>query len=142
MTERKLVLQGAINAAVNIIKSHIENFLELEKKLLSLTGQADINAGSSAPTSPILGWNPLGRLFPPSTFDGGRGAGDGRLKSELDDALKRDTRLFTQGLKSFVVGALNWVYESCVFFDEKGEEVRQFGWVFLQEKRDSLDENY
>ena len=47
-----------------------------------------------------------------------------------------------QGLKSFVVGALSWVYESSVFFDEKGEEVRQFGWVFLQEKRDSLGEDY
>ena len=45
-------------------------------------------------------------------------------------------------MKSFVVGALNWVYESSVFFDEKGEEVKQFGQVFLQEKRDSLDEDY
>ena len=64
------------------------------------------------------------------------------MKSELDDALKRDTRLFIQGLKSFVVKALNWVYESSGFFNEKGEKVRQFGWVFLQEKRDSLDEDY
>lgn len=36
-------------------------------------------------------------------------------------------RAMVQGLKDCV----NWIYETEMFFEGKGEEVRAFGWVFL-----------
>lgn len=36
-----------------------------------------------------------------------------------------------QNLRDCVVGVVNWIYETELYFGAKGEEVRMFGWVFL-----------
>lgn len=50
-------------------------------------------------------------------------------RGEAEDL--EDVRAMVQGLKDCIVGCVNWVYETEMFFGGKGEEVRAFGWVFL-----------
>lgn len=47
-----------------------------------------------------------------------------------------DVKAMVQGLKDCIVGCVNWVYETELFFGGKGEEVRAFGWVFLAPRVD------
>ncbi|KAH7910078.1 isoprenoid synthase domain-containing protein [Hygrophoropsis aurantiaca] len=56
------------------------------------------------------------------------------LPSWSNEAVRNDTRLFVQGLRDWISGAINWYYESERYFGDKGTEVRMFGWVFLPVK--------
>ncbi|KAJ7074735.1 isoprenoid synthase domain-containing protein [Mycena amicta] len=47
--------------------------------------------------------------------------------------LDNDTRLYLRGLEDCVVGTLNWSYETELYFGTKGDEVRQYGWVFIKD---------
>ncbi|KAF7305466.1 hypothetical protein HMN09_00799300 [Mycena chlorophos] len=42
-----------------------------------------------------------------------------------------ETRLYVRGLQDCIAGSLNWAYETELFFGTKGDDVRQYGWVFL-----------
>lgn len=40
-------------------------------------------------------------------------------------------RSYVQGLRDWVAGFVNWLYETERYFGDKGSEVRAFGWVFV-----------
>lgn len=40
-------------------------------------------------------------------------------------------RSYVQGLRDWVAGFVNWLYETERYFGEKGSEVRAFGWIFV-----------
>ncbi|KAH7886548.1 isoprenoid synthase domain-containing protein, partial [Phlebopus sp. FC_14] len=42
-----------------------------------------------------------------------------------------DVERYVRGLRNWVAGFVNWLYESRVYFGDKGMEVRTFGWVFV-----------
>ncbi|KAF9222155.1 terpenoid synthase [Gyrodon lividus] len=43
----------------------------------------------------------------------------------------RETQRYLQGLRDWIAGYVNWLYETQLFLGEKGSEVRTFGWVFV-----------
>ncbi|KAF9236127.1 isoprenoid synthase domain-containing protein [Melanogaster broomeanus] len=53
------------------------------------------------------------------------------LLSSLDLCAGREARRYIQGLRDWVAGFVNWLYETELFLGEKGNEVRMFGWVFV-----------
>ncbi|KAJ7711994.1 hypothetical protein B0H16DRAFT_1626674 [Mycena metata] len=53
---------------------------------------------------------------------------------QVSPPLSSDSTLYLRGLKDCIVGTLNWSYETELYFGAKGDEVRQFGWVFLKTK--------
>lgn len=42
-----------------------------------------------------------------------------------------ETARYVRAMKDWIVGTLHWGYESELYFGQKGDEVRSFGWVFL-----------
>ncbi|KAG6333344.1 hypothetical protein ID866_5750 [Astraeus odoratus] len=42
-----------------------------------------------------------------------------------------DVQSYVQGLRDWVSGFVNWLYETERYLGKKGSEVRAFGWVFL-----------
>jgi len=40
-------------------------------------------------------------------------------------------------LKDCIVGTVNWLYETELYFGKKGSEIRTFGWVFINPDMDS-----
>ncbi|KAJ7595493.1 isoprenoid synthase domain-containing protein [Mycena floridula] len=115
MARRGISVQGAITAAVRLVKSAFTEFSEAEKALVSLPrADADSDLGSS---SSLLRW------FRPSP-----------ARSAWTEQDFHDVSLLIQGLKDCIVGSLNWAYETELFFGTKGEEVRMFGWVFMLDK--------
>jgi hypothetical protein len=107
--DKGVVLQGAINYAFTLIEQSFRNFLTAESAL-----------SLQQPTSPSTWtWNPLSRKQPSSA-------------APEHVPLTLDSKLYLQGLKDCIVGNLNWSYETELYFGSKGNEVRQFGWVFLK----------
>jgi hypothetical protein len=107
--DKGVVLQGAINYAFTLIEQSFRNFLAAESAL-----------SLQQPTSPSTWtWNPLSRKQPSSA-------------APEHVPLTLDSKLYLQGLKDCIVGSLNWSYETELYFGSKGNEVRQFGWVFLK----------
>ncbi|KAF8229233.1 terpenoid synthase [Tricholoma matsutake] len=52
---------------------------------------------------------------------------------ERDHASLGDITSYAQALRDCVAGTINWVYETELYFGKKGEEIRTFGWVFLDQ---------
>ncbi|KNZ79049.1 Epi-isozizaene synthase [Termitomyces sp. J132] len=51
----------------------------------------------------------------------------------------RDISSCVRTLKDYIVGTINWAYETELYFGKKGEEIRTFGWVFLNSATDSQE---
>lgn len=51
---------------------------------------------------------------------------------------EEDVRVYVEALKDCIVGTLNWLYENEVYFGDKADEVKQYGWVFLKPKQGAL----
>ncbi|KAL4062649.1 isoprenoid synthase domain-containing protein [Scleroderma yunnanense] len=45
--------------------------------------------------------------------------------------ISMDVRSYIQGLRDWVSGFVNWLYETHRYLGEKGSKVRAFGWVFI-----------
>jgi hypothetical protein len=105
--ERHLSLQGAIRAAGDFVKQSIEAFLTAERSLSSIVQMKQYPLPGSLP-----------------------GCGSSIDDPESDPHFD-DVRLYTQGLRDIMIGTVHWLYETDLYFGEKGEEVRAFGWVFL-----------
>ncbi|KAF7290691.1 hypothetical protein MIND_01309400 [Mycena indigotica] len=102
--EKGVSVQGAINLAF----THIERTL---REFRMLVDPASFEGSSTS------AWDWLRpRKTPPS--------------SPIVDG---DTQLFIRGLEDCIVGTLNWSYDTELFFGTKGDEVRQYGWVFLRD---------
>ncbi|KAF7335541.1 hypothetical protein MVEN_02208000 [Mycena venus] len=111
-----LSVQAAIKYSFSLVDQSFQKFLSAESTLLS----QESAPGQSASTGTWT-WNPLNR----------------KQASETTPAhvpLTSDSTLYLRGLKDCIVGTLNWSYETELYFGSKGDEVRQFGWVFLKDK--------
>ncbi|KAJ7140085.1 isoprenoid synthase domain-containing protein [Mycena crocata] len=110
--------QGAIGAAFALIRQSFQTFEATESALLSLE-----QPSSESSTSAWV-WNPLARLKSPPAKSPGT--------SPEATPTTPDSKLYLAGLKDVIVGTLNWGYETELYLGLKGDEVRQFGWVFLK----------
>ncbi|KAJ7235640.1 hypothetical protein B0H12DRAFT_1191293 [Mycena haematopus] len=59
---------------------------------------------------------------------------DPSVAAPMEGLSTTDSKLYLRGLKDCIVGTLNWGYETELYFGSKGDEVRQFGWVFLKDR--------
>jgi len=53
------------------------------------------------------------------------------LLSVPDFAADYEVRQYLRGLRDWIAGFVNWLYETQLFLGERGNEVRAFGWVFI-----------
>lgn len=109
-------MQGAINCAFALIERAFQNFLAAESALSQ-------ESPAQSPVTPAWTWNLLSRRQPSEETPG-------------QPRLSSDSQLYLRGLKDCIVGTLNWSYETELYFGSKGDEVRQFGWVFLRVEDD------
>ncbi|KAJ2920476.1 hypothetical protein H1R20_g16618, partial [Candolleomyces eurysporus] len=71
---------------------------------------------------------------PPTDHDDARlNLGMGRAAGSTGGAKSspEQTARYIQALKDYIVGSIHWGYETELYFGQKGDEVRLFGWVFL-----------
>jgi hypothetical protein len=102
MNEKQLTVQGAISYATTLVKQSLEAFLALERSIPTPVVHSSWSLSSWY--SRPTGW-------------------DARTRS--------DVQAYIRGLRDCIVGFSNWAYETEMYFGEKGEEARAFGWVFL-----------
>lgn len=105
MHHKSLSLQGAMNLSGNMIKDAFASFCTLEHTLLE-----------SLDPKPILRWT-------------WRTAPEEPPKPLLVESVKT----YIQTLKDCIAGTIHWVYETELFFETKGGEIRMFGWVFTDQ---------
>lgn len=120
MSQKGLSIQGAVNFAASLIRKTFDAFIATEKSLIAMF----FPPSSSSLPKKRWSW----RSSSPSSAHAPR--------PRWSDEAIENTELYIQGLKDCVVGSINWVYETEMYFGVetgkgKGEEVRKFGWVFL-----------
>lgn len=114
MHHKNLSLQGAVNLAGNMIKDAFATFCSLERSLLeSVDPKPAINPS-------VLSW--VWGSFAPS--------GNNPQETVSEEVLAAVRNYITR-LKDCIVGTINWVYETELYFGKKGGEIRTFGWVFI-----------
>ncbi|KAJ7472059.1 isoprenoid synthase domain-containing protein [Mycena latifolia] len=118
--EKGLSVQSAINSAYALIESSFRNFLTVESAVF-------LARSPPSPVTPSWTWNLLSRKEPPVTTPG-------------QPPPDPDAKLYVQGLKDGIVGTINWSYETELYFGVKGDEIRQFGWVFLRQPLNEGDQ--
>jgi len=116
MHHKNLSLQGAINLAGNMIKDAFATFCSLEHSLLE-----KVDPKLSAIGLPILSW--VWTFLVPTS------------KTSSTETVSNETSTVVQNyitsLKDYIVGTINWLYETELYFGKKGSEIRTFGWVFI-----------
>lgn len=118
MHHKNLCLQGAMSLAGNMIKNAFATFCSLERSLLeSVDPKSTIGL-------PILSWvwTSLASTGSPET---------------ASDETLITVRNYITRLKDCIVGTVNWLYETELYFGKKGSEIRTFGWVFINPDMDS-----
>ncbi|KAF8168667.1 hypothetical protein K438DRAFT_1983809 [Mycena galopus ATCC 62051] len=111
---RGVSFQGGLNQTFPIIEQALQTFLSAESAL-----QAPATVQT---TNSLWAWiPPLSRKEPSAT-------------PPAQVMLSPDSKLYLRGLKDCIVGTLNWGYDTELYFGSKGDEVRQFGWVFLKDR--------
>ena len=120
MQHKSLSIQGAVNLAGAMLKDAVTSFRTAESHLLvSLKPESYLSLGSSLPSP--LAWV-LGTIYP---------APEDQQDEEKREKERKEVERYVRGLRSLIAGTVNWVYETEIYFGKKGEEVRTFGWVFL-----------
>ncbi|KAJ7027533.1 isoprenoid synthase domain-containing protein [Mycena alexandri] len=114
-------VQGAINCSFSLIRESFQKFLTAEA---ALTVEQPVQGETTSPSGKWT-WNPL-RRRQPSNSDS--------PSEQVAPLSSSDSMLYLRGLKDCIVGTLNWSYETELYFGTKGDEIRQFGWVFLRAK--------
>ena len=139
MLSKNLSAQGATNMVVKLLKVKIRTFLEIEQSLRNvrapqesskglISGYAWIRSsvtllaesvmgpkenGSEAASNPIL--NSLASL----------------PRNDASSKLVSNLLVYIQILRDYISGNVHWFYETELYFGTKGEEVKAFGWIFL-----------
>ncbi|KAJ7725206.1 isoprenoid synthase domain-containing protein [Mycena metata] len=119
--DKGVSVQGAINFTFALIRESFQKFLAAES---AFTAEQPVE-GETTPASAKWTWNPLSRRQPSNSDP---------PPEQVSPPLSSDSTLYLRGLKDCIVGTLNWSYETELYFGAKGDEVRQFGWVFLKTK--------
>lgn len=128
MHHKNISLQGAVNLAGNMIKDAFATFRSLEHSLLE-----SIDPKKSAITIglPILSWV-WASIVPPSN-------------NNSSETVSKETLTVVQNyitrLKDCIVGTVNWLYETELYFGKKGSEIRTFGWVFISNPIIAVEEH-
>ena len=116
MHHKNISLQGAVNLAGNMIKNAFAKFCSLEHSLLESVNPKKDDIGL-----PILSW--VWTSLVPS---------DNKNSSEtISNENLIAVRNYITRLKDCIVGTINWLYETELYFGKKGSEIRTFGWVFI-----------
>jgi hypothetical protein len=118
MQHKSLSIQGAVNLAGAMLKDAVTSFCTAESHLLSPKPESYLS--SRLLPSP-LAWV-LGTVYP---------APEDQQDEEGGGKERKEVERYVRGLRSLIAGTVNWVYETEIYFGKKGEEVRTFGWVFL-----------
>ena len=116
MHQKNISLQGAVNLAGNMIKDAFATFRSLEHSLLE-----SVDPQKGAIGLPILSW--VWTSLVPS--------GDNSLSETVSNETLTAVRNYITRLKDCIVGTVNWLYETELYFGKKGSEIRTFGWVFI-----------
>lgn len=101
-----------------MLKDAVTSFRTAESHLV-VSLKAESYLSSSLPSP--LAWI-LGTIYP---------APEDKQDEEKREKERKEAENYVRGLRSLIAGTVNWVYETEVYFGKKGEEVRTFGWVFL-----------
>ena len=117
MHHRNISLQGAVNLAGHMIKDAFATFCSLERSLLE-----SVDPKKSATGLPILSW--VWTSLAPS---GNNNSSSETVSNETLTAVQN----YITRLKDCIVGTVNWLYETELYFGKKGSEIRTFGWVFI-----------
>ncbi|EDR02543.1 uncharacterized protein LACBIDRAFT_309500 [Laccaria bicolor S238N-H82] len=119
MQHKSLSIQGAVNLAGTMLKDAVTSFRTAESHLLVSLKPESYSNSSSNP----LAWI-LGTIFDPTPSPSSS-------NQHQQDEKRKEVERYVRGLRSLIAGTVNWVYETEIYFGKKGEEVRTFGWVFL-----------
>lgn len=111
MAQKGLSVQGAVNLANTMIKDRFSTFYSTEKSLFE--------APQSLGSWPTLSW-----LW-------GSGTAGQASDSPFTQQVPEDLESYITCLKDRIIGTINWAYETELYFRKRGEEIRTFGWVFL-----------
>ena len=114
MVHKNLSVQGAMNLSGNMIKDAFLSFSSFEQALLALFDP------ESSLKLPVLSW--MWKSIVPDAMSGEEAA-----------AMLQNVKRYIQALKDYIVGVINWVYETELFFGKRGGEIRAFGWVFADQ---------
>jgi hypothetical protein len=130
MTQNDLSIQGALNLAGVYIRDLFDSFVASERALLDARGSTPPQPNLSRPTLYSLPWNwsPFSHVSVARTP-----LMSETPKHDRDDAFLNDISSYVQALRDCIVGTINWAYETELYFGKKGEEIRTFGWIFLDD---------
>ena len=112
MHQKNISLQGAVNLAGNMIKHAFATFCSLEHSLIESVEPKKGSIGL-----PILSW----------VWTSGNNNSSETVSNETLTAVQN----YITRLKDCIVGTVNWLYETELYFGKKGSEIRTFGWVFI-----------
>lgn len=123
-----------------MVKEALEELHRLERELFPLSTSADGSwgwfnlvksaVGLSESQGPRPGWKFLTDIVVlQDPVD------DEMIQPHLSpEALEKEKAKITRylrAMKDYIVGSIHWGYETELYFGQKGDEVRSFGWVFL-----------
>jgi len=114
MLHKNLSVQGAMNLCGNMIKDAFTSFSSFEHALLTLFDP------ERSLKLPVLSW--MWKSIVPDAMSGEEAA-----------AMLKIVKRYIQALKDYIIGSINWVYETELFFGKRGGEIRAFGWVFVDQ---------
>ena len=114
MLHKNLSVQGAMNLCGNMIKDAFTSFSSFEHALLALFDP------ERSLKLPVLSW--MWKSVVPDAMSGEEAA-----------AMLKIVKRYIQALKDYIIGIINWVYETELFFGKRGGEIRAFGWVFADQ---------
>jgi hypothetical protein len=106
------------------ITQRMEQFTKIENEIT--TQLAAVSNMSTSNTATSLAAS-LGTVAKVST------AGGGGKSMMQGDAIREEIETHLHHLRSFLVGAINWAYENERWVGQKGDEVREFRWMFCEE---------
>ena len=126
MHHKDISLQGAVNLAGNMIKDAFATFCSLEHSLLESVDPTKKNANSLS----IFSWV-WTSLVVPSRNNNNLNNNNSSLETVSDEKTLSALQNYITRLKDCIVGTVNWLYETELYFGKKGSEIRTFGWVFI-----------
>ncbi|KAG6810229.1 hypothetical protein H0H92_012819 [Tricholoma furcatifolium] len=128
MIQERLSLQGAVNLAGSMIKTMFDTFAETERSLFKPSTSQQVNPPNLSVLSSSWSWLFSARVSPQSLVP--------KMEDGEDTSPLGDLSSYVHTLEDCIVGTINWAYETELYLGRKGEEIRTFGWVFLDPRPD------
>jgi hypothetical protein len=115
MVHRSLSVQGAMNVCGQMIRGKFASFCDLEQRILGLLVR---------PQGTIAALCDFSRAW--------MGSPQNAVSQDQEAAVRR----YIKALQDCIVGTVHWIYETELFFGKKGSEIRNFGWIFVDQAPD------